>query len=246
MISRIAFPGSWLIALTLLLFASSAVAQEVSPRCEAAMDRAAGDYSRCLLRAEAQHTRDENTRKLERRQARCDTRFERRTTRVTGRNESGEWSRAGPGRHYRRPHRHLRGSVATEASGEPALSLLFVQNASDGTLSESILTLTGVNSETGWSSGRPYQYAGQIPTEEFISFWSEGEGSYAGDPPHANAKFTCTVDGEAMNYVLKLTAPRLDGDHLTYDVRSIGDAAPRLNLRLAPARPIFSLVVATT
>ena len=49
MLSRIQSLGSCLIVLTLLLFAGSAGAQDVSPRCEAAMDRAAGHYSKCLL-----------------------------------------------------------------------------------------------------------------------------------------------------------------------------------------------------
>ena len=48
MLSRIQPLGSCLIVLALLLFAGSAAAQDVSPRCEAAMDRAAGGYSRCL------------------------------------------------------------------------------------------------------------------------------------------------------------------------------------------------------
>ena len=50
---RIESFGSCLIVLTLLLFAGSAAAQDVSPRCEAAMDRAAGHYSKCLLSADA-------------------------------------------------------------------------------------------------------------------------------------------------------------------------------------------------
>ena len=46
------------------------------------MDRAAGHYSQCLLRADAHYARKGNTTKLENRQARCETRFERRASRV--------------------------------------------------------------------------------------------------------------------------------------------------------------------
>ena len=46
MASRIHSLGSCLIVLTLLLFAGSAAAQDVSPRCEAAMDRAGLDMPR--------------------------------------------------------------------------------------------------------------------------------------------------------------------------------------------------------
>ena len=80
MLSRIQSFGSCLIVLTLLLFAGSAAAQDVSPRCEAAMDRAAGHYSQCLLSADASFARHGNPTKLENRQARCETRFDRRTT----------------------------------------------------------------------------------------------------------------------------------------------------------------------
>ena len=41
MLSRIQSLGSCLIVLTLLLFAGSAAAQDVSPRCEAAMEHPA-------------------------------------------------------------------------------------------------------------------------------------------------------------------------------------------------------------
>ena len=45
MLSRIQSLGFFLIVLTLLLFAGSVGAEDVSPRCEAMMDRAAGHYS---------------------------------------------------------------------------------------------------------------------------------------------------------------------------------------------------------
>ena len=97
--------------------------------------------------------------------------------------------------------------IATEASGAPSPSYLFVQNGTGGTLTESILTLTGVNDETGYFSDRPYREAGQISTEGFLRHWYGGENSFAADPP--NAAFTCTVDGEAVNLVVELTRPLL-------------------------------------
>ena len=86
MLSRIQSLGSCLIVLTLLLFAGSAGAQDVSPRCEAAMDRAAGHYSQCLLSADASYARHGNPTKLANREARCETRFDRRTTRAINRH----------------------------------------------------------------------------------------------------------------------------------------------------------------
>ena len=113
--------------------------------------------------------------------------------------------------------------------------LLFVQTSDGATLTDSTLTLTGISPNTGWFTDRPYREAGQIPTEEFILVWGEGEDSFADDPP--NADFTCTVTGGVVNYVLELENPTLlvpyvsegcdsGGCVLSYDIMFIGpDAA---------------------
>ena len=97
---------------------------------------------------------------------------------------------------------------------------LFVQTSDGATLTDSTLTLTGISPNTGWFTDRPYREAGQIPTEEFLTLWDEGENSFADDPP--NADFTCTVDGEVVNYVVELTKPELDERELTYAVQAVG------------------------
>ena len=85
--------------------------------------------------------------------------------------------------------------------------LLLVQTSNGATLTDSTLTLTGISPQTGWFTDRPYREAGQIPTEEFLTLWNEGENSFAEDPP--NADFTCTVNGEVVNYVVELQNPTL-------------------------------------
>ena len=106
---------------------------------------------------------------------------------------------------------------------------LFVQTSDGATLTDSTLTLTGISPQTGWFSDRPYREAGQIPTEELILAWGEGEDSFADDPPNAN--FTCTVNGEVVNHVVELTRPELVGDELTYDVTLIGNNEPLAGVR---------------
>ena len=101
---------------------------------------------------------------------------------------------------------------------------LFVQTSDGATLTDSTLTLTGISPNTGWFTDRPYREAGQVPTEEFLLAWGEGENSFADDPP--NADFTCTVNGEILNHVLELTRPELIGDELTYDIALIGNDEP--------------------
>jgi len=112
--------------------------------------------------------------------------------------------------------------------------LLFVQTSDGATLTDSTLTLTGISPNTGWFADRPYRAAGQIPTEEFLTLWDEGENSFADDPP--NADFTCTVDGEVINHVVELQNPTLavpyvsegcdsGGCVLSYDITFIGSDA---------------------
>ena len=214
--------GSCLIVLTLLLFAGTAGAQDVSPRCEAAMDRAAGHYSQCLLSADASFARHGNPTKLENHQARCETRFDRRTSRAINRHGADECPSSDlVAAMEDRTVTYAQG-VATEASGTASPSFLFVQNGTGGTLSETTLTLTGVSSQTGWFTDRPYRDAGQLATEEFITLWGEGENALAEDPP--NGDFTCEVEGEVVNYVAELTSPSMAGYDLSYSVAAVGDA----------------------
>ena len=110
----------------------------------------------------------------------------------------------------------------SETSADPP-QILFTQNSSGAVLTDTTLTLTGVSSQTSWFTDRPYRAAGQIPTEVFVASWGEGEDSFAGDPP--NGEFTCTVDGEVVDYAVELNRPRLDGGDLVYDVEFLGDSS---------------------
>jgi hypothetical protein len=91
-------------------------------------------------------------------------------------------------------------------SNDKGPEYLFVQTSDGASLYDATLTLTGISPNTGWFTDRPYREAGQIPTEEFMALWDEGENSFSDDPP--NADFTCTVDGEVVNYTVELQNPR--------------------------------------
>ena len=221
MLCRVSYLGSLFVVLSLMLFAGSAAGQGVSPRCEAAMDRAAGEYSRCLLGADADSARHENLRKRERRQARCERRFDRRTSRAINEHAEDECPASGLVAIMKDRTATFAGSIASEASGLPSPTYLYVQNGTGGTLSETTLTLTGAGSKTQVFSDRPYRISGHVSTEVFLSQWDEGENSFAVVPP--NADFTCEVGGEVVNYVVELTSPSLVGDDVTYAVNAVGD-----------------------
>ena len=183
------------------------------------MDRAAGHYSQCLLRADAHNARHENATKLENRQARCETRFERHTSRAVSRHGADACPSSDlVAAMEDRTVTYAQGA-ASEAGGTPAPSYLFVQNGTGGTISHTTLTLAGVGSKTAYFSDRPYRLAGQVPTEDFIRLWDEGE-PFADDPP--NADFTCTVDGDVVNFVVELTAPSMAGADLSYAATHVG------------------------
>ena len=202
------------------LFTKAVPGPNVSPRCEAAMDRAAGHYSQCLLLADAHYARHGNPTKLANRQARCETRFDHRTSRAINRHGADACPSSDlVAAMEDRTVTYAQGA-ASEAGGTPAPSLLFVQNGTGGTLSDTTLTLTDVSSQTVWFTDRPYRGSGQMSTEKFIALWDEGE-TFADDPP--NADFTCTVDSEVVNYVVELTSPAMPGDDLSYSVNAVGE-----------------------
>jgi len=198
-----------IILFGLILIPSAASAQDVSPRCEAAMDRAAGQYSKCLLSADASYARHGNPTKLENRQARCGARFEHRTSRAIARHGADECTSTELVAALAQRTVSCADGVAIEARGEKAASRLYVQDAAGGTLTETTLVLSGVDESTPWFTDRPYREAGQMTTAEFVAlFAEEGPDSFAENPP--NADFTCDSGGEVVNQVVTLTDPVLD------------------------------------
>ena len=224
---------SFLVLLfsALLLLASPAFSaggsapndEGVSPGCEAAIDKAAGRYSQCLLKASARHAKRGTKARLLAQQTRCENKFDAQVARIEDR--FGEDQCTPLVSQIKDRTARYADNAAAEAGGIPARSYLFVQQGAGGTVSESTLTLSGISSQTGWFTDRPYRSAGQGATEEFISrLWDDGDDSFGDNPP--NAEFTCTIDGEPVNYAVELASPRLEGGDLTYSARAIGEGAP--------------------
>jgi len=189
----------------------------ISPRCEAAIDMAAGRYSQCLLKASAKYAKKGkkgNHQRLFARRLKCEDTFQGQVARAQAR--FGEDSCSPYAREIADRTAVYVGNVSSEAQGSRKPSLLFVQNASGGTLTETTLTLTGVSSQTAWFTDRPYRESGQKTTEHFLEQWGDGDSSFVNDPP--NADLACEVDGKVKNQVVILKEPVLDqiGGTLTY------------------------------
>lgn len=103
---------------------------------------------------------------------------------------------------------------------------LFVQTASGMAFAadRNRLTLRDVSPVTLFFSDRPDRIAGNMTTERFVPFWSEGTDSFLSDPP--NADLSIMVDGKLQQVVVVLSEPELTGTDLHYTVRILDGDMP--------------------
>ncbi|HAC79809.1 MAG TPA: hypothetical protein DCG06_05910, partial [Deltaproteobacteria bacterium] len=102
---------------------------------------------------------------------------------------------------------------------------LFVQTAGIASFSETRLWLEKASPQTAWRASDREPGAGMVSTESFVSLW-EQEDIFAAQP--LTAQFTCTVNGEAVNYLIELLAPKF------YDGFWRGELSPSHNLVVGP------------
>jgi hypothetical protein len=119
-----------------------------------------------------------------------------------------------------------RGAAAQDAQAQA--DFLFVQTASAMAFdaNRNRLTLNGVSPVTLFFSDRPERIAGNMATEAFVPFWSQGTDSFLSDPP--NADLSIMEDGVLRQTVVVLRAPVLDGDSLHYTVHIVVGDRPVL------------------
>lgn len=126
------------------------------------------------------------------------------------------------------------GSVAPRASASdtPATDakadFLFVQTAQSMAYEadRNRLTLTNVSPVTLYFSDRPERIAGNMTTERFVPFWSEGKDSFLSDNP--NADLSVMIDGKLKQVVVILSEPELTGSDLHYTVEILDGDMPVL------------------
>jgi hypothetical protein len=101
---------------------------------------------------------------------------------------------------------------------------LFVQTAKDVSFQNGTMVLRGVNPTTICFADRPERIAGHMPTANIVPLWTEGKDSFTADPPNATLS---VMNGDAVsNLVVVLRNPRLSGDELTYDIRTLEGTPP--------------------
>ena len=118
-----------------------------------------------------------------------------------------------------------RAASAQDASGANA-DFLFVQTADSMAFDadQNRLTLHDISPTTLFFSDRPERIAGNMSTEAFVPFWSEGKDSFLSDPP--NADISILENGTLRQTVAVLDDPVLDNGDLHYTVRIIEGDMP--------------------
>jgi hypothetical protein len=96
------------------------------------------------------------------------------------------------------------------------IDALFVQSAMGFESNEDRVMLRGIAPSTVYFSDRPQRVVGHIGNSDFVSIWSEGEDSFATDPPNAVLAFVDEGSMMPSDVVITITDPQLDGDDLSY------------------------------
>ncbi len=107
---------------------------------------------------------------------------------------------------------------------DKGVQYLFVQTAHSISSKGDKLTLHRVGPATLFFSDRPERIAGHGTTAELVQDWSEGEDSFASDPP--NATLSILAGEEVNDIVIELSDPVLTGEDLTYTVKVLDGKLP--------------------
>jgi hypothetical protein len=116
-------------------------------------------------------------------------------------------------------------AVAQTKAPAKAAEFLFVQTAKDIAYKDGVLTLQDVSPMTVFFSDRPQRIVGHVRNDLFLKKWAEDSNSFKSDPP--NAVLSVSKDKTPpTSTVVVLNNPRLNGNNLTYDVRTLEGELP--------------------
>ncbi|WP_299085792.1 hypothetical protein [uncultured Ruegeria sp.] len=109
-----------------------------------------------------------------------------------------------------------------------AESVLLVQHSDKAAMSEGLLTLVGADKNLIMFTDRPHRAAATIPSEQLVKIWSEGDDSFASDPP--NAALVGQQNGNPVSLIVELTNPRASGDDFVFGYKIIeGEEVPEID-----------------
>jgi hypothetical protein len=115
---------------------------------------------------------------------------------------------------------------AEKKADEKKIEYLYVQTAHAVTFQGDKMTLHGVSPTTLFFSDRPERIVGHGATEEMVKEWSQGEESFAKDPPNAVLSILGGNEEEIEDIVVVLRNPQLNGSQLTYAITLLDGKVP--------------------
>jgi hypothetical protein len=113
-----------------------------------------------------------------------------------------------------------------KTSPAPKAQYMFVQNADGVAFEGNKLVLKDVDAATIYFTDRPVRQAGHVKTKDFMGMWSEGQDSFAKDPPNASLTIL-QPGGKSTDMVVTLSNPQLKGNDLTYDYKTLQGEPPK-------------------
>jgi hypothetical protein len=107
---------------------------------------------------------------------------------------------------------------------------MFVQTARSVTSDGATVTLHDITPATLYFSDRPQRVVGHMSTSDFVDLWSEGDNSFATDPPNAVLAFvgagadtSTDAPGDAVVVIKK---PVLGDGQLSYSIDVLEGTVP--------------------
>jgi hypothetical protein len=104
---------------------------------------------------------------------------------------------------------------------------MFVQVARGSKSADGALTLTGLSPSTLYFSDRPERVVGHMTTQQFIEQWSEGDNSFAADPPNAVLSWVGLGDDRPEDCVVVLKDPECESDSIRYTIDVLEGSVPQ-------------------
>lgn len=103
---------------------------------------------------------------------------------------------------------------------------MFVQTARGIRSDANSLTLVGLTPHTIYFSDRPQRIVGHITTQRFLEWWSDGDDSFAVDPPNAVLAWGEPGDDTPEEAVVVISDPTVTDDGLTYQIKTLQGETP--------------------
>jgi hypothetical protein len=116
---------------------------------------------------------------------------------------------------------------------------MFVQTASGFRTDDGTMTLPGLTPHTVYFSDRPERIVGHLTTHRFLQWWSEGEHSFAVDPPNAVLAWGEPGTYAPQEAVVIISDPAVTADGLEYHIQTPQGQPPAISVCAVyrPAQP---------